>query len=270
MAIWYFLHFAHFIILFFYIFTHFCAYYSPHPISLFGSSIVETFDCSIQLLAVLHRHRRLDTNIQLRRWLQICLCAESKLFREYFSGNFHLSFRCFLELVRFLLLNHWIVNNIASKSSVQLAKRPEAFQCIRFPCWNLFIWLEILLGFVKCIPIHYFHDHWNCFKVQRASQFRRITPTFSQFLLFSLIFAFFHQISYNFSVQNNLNYLICIKRQWNFCSITYSNEVYGQEYEFQLINLDSGEFSSPKLAQTHQNSTISSSPPFFPSMHQMG
>lgn len=43
--------------------------------------------------------------------------------------------------------------------------------------------------------------------------------------------------------QNNLNYVICIQRQWNYCSTTYSNEAEDVEYDFQLINIDSGEES---------------------------
>lgn len=35
--------------------------------------------------------------------------------------------------------------------------------------------------------------------------------------------------------------MICIRRQWNYCSTTYSNEVEDGEYIFQLVNLDSGE-----------------------------
>ncbi|XP_031617542.1 uncharacterized protein LOC116337263 [Contarinia nasturtii] len=38
---------------------------------------------------------------------------------------------------------------------------------------------------------------------------------------------------------NNLNYVICIKRQWNYCSTTYTNEAEDVEYEFQMINIDS-------------------------------
>ncbi|XP_055299975.1 uncharacterized protein LOC129567288 [Sitodiplosis mosellana] len=38
---------------------------------------------------------------------------------------------------------------------------------------------------------------------------------------------------------NNLNYVICIQRQWNYCSTTYSNEADDMEYDFQLINIDS-------------------------------
>lgn len=40
--------------------------------------------------------------------------------------------------------------------------------------------------------------------------------------------------------QNNLNYAICIKRQWNYCAISYSNEAEDVEYDFQLINVDGG------------------------------
>lgn len=43
-----------------------------------------------------------------------------------------------------------------------------------------------------------------------------------------------------FILQNNLNYVICIKRQWDYCSVTYSNEAENAEYEFQLINVDAG------------------------------
>lgn len=43
--------------------------------------------------------------------------------------------------------------------------------------------------------------------------------------------------------QNNLNYVICIQRQWNYCSTMYSNVADDVEYDFQLINIDSGEES---------------------------
>lgn len=42
--------------------------------------------------------------------------------------------------------------------------------------------------------------------------------------------------------QNNLNYAVCIKRQWDTCSIMYSNEVDDVEYDFQLINVDAGKW----------------------------
>lgn len=47
-------------------------------------------------------------------------------------------------------------------------------------------------------------------------------------------FFFFH-------LQNNLNYAICIQRQWDYCTVTYGNEVDNVEYDFQMVNVDSGE-----------------------------
>lgn len=48
---------------------------------------------------------------------------------------------------------------------------------------------------------------------------------------------------YCFRLQNNMNYAVCIKRQPNTCSVTYTNEVDESEYDFQLINVDSGRTS---------------------------
>lgn len=44
-----------------------------------------------------------------------------------------------------------------------------------------------------------------------------------------------------FLFQNNLNYAICIKKQWDACTVTYANEVDSVENDFQLINVDAGE-----------------------------
>lgn len=38
--------------------------------------------------------------------------------------------------------------------------------------------------------------------------------------------------------QNNMNYAICIKRQWDTCSVTYTNEIDSAEFDFQMINVD--------------------------------
>lgn len=53
------------------------------------------------------------------------------------------------------------------------------------------------------------------------------------FIYFPLFF-FFHS-------QNNLNYAICIQRQWDYCTVTYGNEEDNVEYDFQMLNVDSGE-----------------------------
>lgn len=39
-------------------------------------------------------------------------------------------------------------------------------------------------------------------------------------------------------LQNNLNYAICINRNIGYCTLTYSNERNGDEFEFQLLNVD--------------------------------
>lgn len=44
-----------------------------------------------------------------------------------------------------------------------------------------------------------------------------------------------------FHSQNNLNYAICIQRQWDYCTVTYGNEADNVEYNFQMVNVDSGE-----------------------------
>lgn len=41
--------------------------------------------------------------------------------------------------------------------------------------------------------------------------------------------------------QNNLNYAVCIRRNSDTCTVTYSNEVDDTEYDFQIINVDSGD-----------------------------
>lgn len=35
-----------------------------------------------------------------------------------------------------------------------------------------------------------------------------------------------------------MNYAICIKRQWDTCSVTYANEIDSSEFDFQMINVD--------------------------------
>lgn len=47
-------------------------------------------------------------------------------------------------------------------------------------------------------------------------------------------------LNLHYRSQNNLNYAICIKRQSDSCSITYTNEVDEAEYDFQLVNVDGG------------------------------
>lgn len=53
-------------------------------------------------------------------------------------------------------------------------------------------------------------------------------------------------LNFYFSFQNNMNYAICIMRQWDTCSVTYTNEIDSSELDFQLINVDVSKFFALK------------------------